>query len=86
MNQEAIEKTILAMATNRGTDKTICPSEVARAMFGEKWRSQMQTVRDAAFNLAAENKVTVMQKGKKVDPEHLKGPIRIQINTSTEEK
>lgn len=71
------------MATDRGADKTICPSEVARAMFGENWRSEMQTIRNAAFDLAAQNKVTVTQKGKKVDPQHLKGPIRIKINTST---
>lgn len=71
------------MATDRGTEKTICPSEVARAMFGENWRSEMQNIRDAAFNLAAKDKVTVTQRGKKVDPEDLKGPIRIQINAST---
>lgn len=70
------------MAADRGADKTICPSEVARAMFGENWRSEMQAVRDAAFNLAAQNQVTVMQKGKKVELEKVKGPIRIQIVTS----
>lgn len=69
------------MAAARGIDKTICPSEVARAMFGENWRSKMQIVRDAAFDLAAKNQVTVTQKGKKVAPESLKGPIRIKINT-----
>jgi hypothetical protein len=86
LKHEAIEKIILAMATERGTEKTVCPSEVARAMFGENWRSEMQTVRDAAFNLAAQNKVSVTQKGKKVDREHLKGPIRIQINNQQKEK
>jgi hypothetical protein len=79
LNKESIEKAILTMAADRGTDKTICPSEVARAMFGENWRSEMQTVRDAAFDLAAQNKVIVTQKGEKVDPENFKGPIRIQI-------
>ncbi|MVN20543.1 DUF3253 domain-containing protein [Mucilaginibacter sp. HMF7410] len=72
------------MATVRGADKTICPSEVARAMFGENWRSEMQTVRDAAFDLSAKKQVIILQKGKKVGLANLKGPIRIQINTSTE--
>lgn len=70
------------MASNRGEDKTICPSEVAREMFGDNWRSKMQNIRDAAFDLAAKNQVIVMQKGEKVDPENLKGPIRIRIQTS----
>lgn len=71
------------MAAARGTDKSICPSEVARAMFGNNWRPHMQTVRDAAFDLMEENQVIVTQKGKKVDRENLKGPVRIQINTKT---
>lgn len=79
MSEDVIKDTILTMATSRGSDKSICPSEVARVMFGENWRKEMQTVRDAAFNLAKENQVMVMQKGKKVDPENLKGPIRIKI-------
>ncbi len=71
------------MAFKRGEDKSICPSEVAREMFGDNWRTKMQTVRDAAFDLAAQNQITITQKGKKVDPEKLKGPIRIKIVTST---
>ena len=74
------------MAANRGADKTICPSEVARAMFGENWRSEMQMVRDAAFSLATQNQVIVTQKGEKVDPENFKGPIRIQILKTKKKK
>lgn len=67
------------MAASRGENKTFCPSEVARENFGENWRDSMQAIRDAAFDLAEENKVVVLQKGKKVDKENLKGPIRIRI-------
>ncbi len=79
MSDNVIKNTILTMAASRGTDKTICPSEVARVLFGENWRKEMQTVRDAAFDLAGKNQVMVTQKGKKVGPENLKGPIRIKI-------
>ncbi|MEX8548913.1 MAG: DUF3253 domain-containing protein [Mucilaginibacter sp.] len=79
MADHVIKNTILTMAASRGADKTICPSEVARALFGENWRKEMQTVRDAAFDLAEQNKIVVTQKGKKVGPENLKGPIRIKI-------
>jgi len=79
LGEEEIKKTIINMAAARGADKTICPSEVARAIFDDNWRVYMQAVRDAVFDLAAQNQVTVMQKGKKVDPGKVKGPIRIRI-------
>lgn len=79
MSEKAIENTILNMATARGADKSICPSEVARVMFGENWRKEMQAVRDTAFDLAEQNRVIVMQKGKRVDRNNLKGPIRVKI-------
>ncbi|RYE19965.1 MAG: DUF3253 domain-containing protein [Sphingobacteriaceae bacterium] len=79
MSERDIQQKIIEMATNRGAEKTICPSEVAREMFGDDWRSAMQAVREAAFDLALKNKVVVTQKGKAVDPETLKGPIRIRI-------
>ena len=69
------------MATQRGADKTICPSEVARNLFPENWRNQMQNIRDAAFELQVENQIQILQKGKLIDPEISKGPIRIRIKT-----
>ncbi|MGI4806162.1 MAG: DUF3253 domain-containing protein [Janthinobacterium lividum] len=82
MSTKEIQKVILEMATDRGAEKTICPSEVARKMFGASWREHMQTVRDIAFDLASDNQVVIMQKGQKVDPKEIKGPIRIRIKTS----
>lgn len=79
MKKEEIKKVILELATERGTDKTICPSEVARNMFGEKWRNNMQNVRNAAFDMEAKDEIIIMQKGQKVDPKEVKGPIRIRI-------
>lgn len=72
---------ILKLAANRGADKTICPSEVARSIYGENWRSEMLNIRDAAFELSSEKKIVITQKGKEVDPGNLKGPIRIRIIT-----
>ena len=70
------------MATERGADKTICPSEVARAMFDNGWRSHMDEVRQAAIALQQQGKVSITQKGKPVDVNHIKGPIRIKIVSS----
>lgn len=74
-----ISQTILSMATERGTDKTICPSEVARTMFPANWRKHMNEIREVAIDLQQQGKVTITQKGEPVDVNYIKGPIRIKI-------
>lgn len=74
-----IASAILTMATDRGADKTICPSEVARSMFDSNWRKHMDDVRQAAVALQQQGKIAITQKGIPVDVEHIKGPIRIKI-------
>ena len=80
--QSTISQTMLAMATERGADKTICPSEVAREMFPANWRKHMDEVRQVAVELQQQGKVTITQKGEPVDVNHIKGPIRIKIVSS----
>lgn len=77
----SVSATILALATARGTDKTICPSEVARTLWPDEWRNHMEEVRSAAFTLRDEGKVRISQKGKEVLDTEVKGPIRIRIVT-----
>ena len=77
--QSTIIQTILSMATERGADKTICPSEVARELFPDNWRKHMEEVRQAAIDLQQQGKVTITQKGEPVDVNNIKGPIRIKI-------
>ncbi|OOQ57944.1 DUF3253 domain-containing protein [Mucilaginibacter pedocola] len=75
-----IPQTILAKATQRGPDKSTCPSEIARELFPANWRKHMQEVRDAAVDLHKTGKVIITQKGQPVDVDNIKGPIRIKIN------
>ncbi|MDB4977645.1 MAG: hypothetical protein JWN48_5986, partial [Myxococcaceae bacterium] len=51
--QTRIEATVRALLRHRGTDKTICPSDVARTVGGPGWRALMQPVRDVSAQLAA---------------------------------
>ncbi len=74
-----ISDKILTMAAERGADKTICPSEVARALFVNGWRSHMDDVRAAAVDLQHSGLVTITQKGKPIDTGLIKGPVRIKI-------
>jgi hypothetical protein len=73
-----IEATIAAMVAERGTGKTICPSEVARALAGgEDFRPLMPDVREAAAALADRGEVVVTQRGEPVDARTARGPIRL---------
>lgn len=69
--------TIHALLDARGPDKTICPSDVARVIGGSGWRSRMTLVRELAVELAGHGVLCLRQRGKKIDPTSLRGPIRI---------
>jgi len=77
--QGDISAMILSVAMQRGTEKSTCPSEIARMLFPGDWRKHMKEVVDVAIDLQHQNKVIITQKGAPVDIEHIKGPIRIKI-------
>ncbi|MGG5823383.1 DUF3253 domain-containing protein [Falsiroseomonas sp. HW251] len=79
---DAIEQEILRQVAARGAGKSICPSEVARALAPEEeaWRRLMSPVRAAAIRLAKQGRVEVLRKGKPVDPAaEIRGVIRLRI-------
>lgn len=69
---------ILRRAEVRGPGRTLCPSEVARALAGE-WRPLMPAVRAEAARLAAAGRLAVTQRGAAVDPLTARGPIRLGL-------
>ena len=74
-----ISELILAIATQRGIDKSTCPSELARMMYPDDWRKHMKEIREVAVVLHQKGKVLITQKGEPVDTDNIKGPIRIRI-------
>jgi len=74
-----IYETIMSTATHRGPEKSTCPSEIARMLFPDDWRTHMKDVLDAAIDLHHQGKVVITQKGTPVDVNHIKGPVRIKI-------
>lgn len=74
-----ISSAILAVATLRGSDKSTCPSEIARMLFPQDWRKHMKDVLEEAIMLQQDGKVIITQKGIPIDVKHIKGPIRIKI-------
>lgn len=80
-----IEAVLLKLAAQRGSSKSFCPSEAARALAppgfagDEAWRSLMPRVRAAGAALVRRNLLRCTQGGRPVDPEIAPGPIRFQL-------
>ena len=73
-----IEAAIRELLGRRGPGRTICPSEAARAVFGDDaFRAHMDEVRSVAFVLADHGVITVTQRGAVVDGRTARGPIRL---------
>jgi hypothetical protein len=75
----AIQDAIAALLAQRGPDKTICPSDAARALAGDDaFRPLMDDVRRVAFALADDGALEVTQRGEVVDGRAARGPIRLR--------
>ncbi len=74
-----LTQTILRLAAERGPDKSLCPSEAARAVDAEGWRRLMPAVRSAAVALAQDGRLVITRKGKPVDPNDFKGVYRLRV-------
>lgn len=74
-----IAETIFTLLDRRSSDATICPSEVARAMYPEAsdWRAAMPRIREVAGALASRGLLRVTRRGEEVDATSPGGPIRL---------
>lgn len=80
-NEATITAEILRQTAARGPAKSICPSEVARALAGGDdgpWRPLMTPVREAAVALLKTGEIEILRKGKPVPPEQVRGVIRLR--------
>lgn len=74
----AMEGAILELLGARKHGATICPSEAARKVMGERWREGMEEARRAARRLVVAGKVEITQGGRVVDPSRARGAIRVR--------
>jgi Protein of unknown function (DUF3253) len=77
-----LEREILALAAERGLEKTFCPSDVARAVGGphpDGWGPLMQPIRREAVRLANEGRLVITRRGKAVDPNDFRGVYRLGL-------
>ena len=69
---------ILELLSQRGPQKSICPSEVLSPE-DKKDAKKMEKVRCAGRLLAHSGKIKITQKGMVVDPSDFKGPVRFSL-------
>ena len=76
--EDAIAAAILALVEARGPGKSICPSEVARAL-DPVWQPLMGPVRRVAIGLVAAGRIDILRKGKPAPPGEVRGVIRLRL-------
>ncbi|MFZ0386796.1 MAG: DUF3253 domain-containing protein [Solirubrobacteraceae bacterium] len=81
--QARLRAIILELLERRGRDKTICPSDAARALAGKDFRPLMDAARAAAAELVASGEIEVTQRGEVVDIAQARGPVRLRRRPST---
>ncbi|KAM0798895.1 hypothetical protein BDR22DRAFT_890729 [Usnea florida] len=86
--REVLKAHIDYLLSSRDYPKTICPSEVPRALTAPElkacgasdWRSLMPAVRDILWDMREQGQVEILQKGvvvpQGVAPDDVKGPLR----------
>ena len=70
---------LLDLVRRRGPEKTVCPSEAARALAPDDWRDLMEGVRQEAYRMADDGLVDITQQGRVVDGRTARGPIRVRL-------
>lgn len=78
----ALEASILSLLDAGARGTTICPSEAARSIDPEGWRSLMEPARAASRRLVASGEVEITQGGRVVDPSSCKGSFRVRRSRS----
>ena len=75
-----LEQELVATLTQRAQHQTLCPSELARKLKpgDEDWRDLMEPIRMAARRLSHQGAIEILQSGHVIDPDTIRGPIRLR--------
>ncbi len=80
----SVDDAILSLAAACGAGSSITPEDAARAVDPEHWHKHLHEVRAAAVRLAKDGRIVILRKGKPVEPEGVKGVIRLRIAAKDE--
>ncbi|MBM3608985.1 MAG: DUF3253 domain-containing protein [Alphaproteobacteria bacterium] len=86
--RRTLEDVIRDMCVTAGPQKTICPTDAAKAFASERgeddlaWRSWLQKIRGAAVGMARKGEIVIYRKGKPADPDDFRGVYRLGLPRS----
>ena len=86
--RKPLEDVILKLCHERGAEKTICPTDAAKAFASARgeddlaWRRWLTHVRAAAVGLARQGRLVIYRKGKPADPDDFRGVYRLGLPRS----
>jgi hypothetical protein len=78
-DSDRIAAAIVERLRGRAPGATCCPSEIARVLAPDDWRSWMEPVRAAARALADAGLLEITQRGRVIDGHAARGPIRLRL-------
>jgi hypothetical protein len=83
MSTDPAEQAILDTLAALGPQKSISPTEAARALAGnpadDSWRKCIAPIRLATLRLAKAGRIEILRKGKPVSPDVLHGVVRLRL-------
>ena len=79
MTDGPIESAIFETLAEAKAGGSVTPEDVARRMDPEGWRRAIPRVKAVAVGLARGGRLEILRKGKPVDPEQVKGVIRLRL-------
>jgi hypothetical protein len=80
IDEARIAGEILRLVAERGPDRSICPSEAARALAPD-WQRLMGPVRRVAIGLARQGRIEILRKGRPVPEAEVRGVIRLRLRS-----
>ncbi len=81
---DPIEAAIFEKLAKLDPGKSIEPADVAKAMQPEQWQRMLPKVKAVALGLMRQGRLTITKKGKAIDPNAMKGVVRLRLPTEAE--
>ena len=73
VTEDGLRDALMNAVRELGRGQSVCPTEVAKSLFGLEWRGSMERVRNAAARLVFDGALVMTSRGRIVDPVELRG-------------
>lgn len=74
-----IEAAVRALLRSRAPGRSVCPSDVARVVGADAWRTLLPVVRDRAVAMSAQGELEILRRGEVVREKPTAGVLRYRL-------